>query len=337
MRGPYRVSDNAPPAPIDELGWRRRVAHGARWAEMLLVANVALLVATGLISPWVTPFVAVAWLVVGLGLVLSAWMLTRPAPGHPVEWGAWLLRGSVVAYVAVVGPLQSGMGSHLVSLIVGELVLCAGMNHLARLFRAIQEDRYARWTRLSMVPMVLVVAAIHSTTLGRTTPVSLLLSAYCLLWGTRLLSRLQNALRVDHGAWYLDTGMEPPGEWVALLLHGNKQAEVLCMDETLGWFASKGEATQWLEDNGYVPAERALAERLVDSVPPDILPMARRSKRLRVEQSAPRVRVDADTSDETAGHAHTGAADELDENAMADGLDTAEPMHTLTVEKPDEH
>lgn len=120
--------------------------------------------------------------------------------------------------------------------------------------------------------------------------------------------------------WWFDNQAGTPGEWVALLVYRAGPAEVLWNDARPGWFSSREHATGWLEQQGYLPAPRALAEHLVARVPPDVLPVARQKKRIRVEQgesgiehSEPRVRV-ADT-DPTPDVDDT--LDELDERALA--------------------
>jgi len=139
-------------------------------------------------------------------------------------------------------------------------------------------------------------------------------------------------LLVDSADWWFDTEMEGPGEWVALLLHRDKHAEVLCVDETLGWFDSEGEATEWLEDNGYVAPKRALRERLVSDVPPDLSKSKRSLKRARAAASPDaRVRVAASAPDGTPDDTASEATDPIDSHASPGD---AEPARALAVHDP---
>jgi hypothetical protein len=147
---------------------------------------------------------------------------------------------------------------------------------------------------------------------------------------------LSRFLLVRGHAWWFDKAAQAPGAWVSLLVRRNRRADVIAVDRRLGRFPSEEDAAEWLEDNGYVPAERALAEHLVDSVPPDVLPAARRHRQLRVAQSEPGVRVKAHTSGEAVTNADDDAVDELAESSVSDSLDTPEPTRALAVEKPRE-
>ncbi len=113
--------------------------------------------------------------------------------------------------------------------------------------------------------------------------------------------------------------MQQPGAWVALLVYRDEQAEVLGFDRTLATFRTRGEALQWLEQSGYMPAERALEEHLVDRIPPDLLHW-------------PRVRVAA-----KADGAESEALDDADAPpGVAVDADGAKPPRAVAVRTPEE-
>lgn len=50
-------------------------------------------------------------------------------------------------------------------------------------------------------------------------------------------------------------------------MYRDQLAQVLFTDDRLGWFESNDNATAWLEERGYVPAERATEEGLISQLP----------------------------------------------------------------------
>ncbi len=336
MSNPYRESNNAALWPLVDLKWRQRVAVGAGWAEILLVTNIVLLISTGLLSVGFGILALTAWLVACVGALLAVCLVTVPRPGRGVGGRGWLLRASFTAYLVILSLLQLGLPLDLASYVSGAVLVLAAFAFAGR-FATWRGQARRGWPRswielLSLLLLALLEPLIRLPDVGRWRDVALPVLTLAVF----ALALVRAAMLAVDQQWWFDTEMESPGEWVALLVHRDKQVEVLCVDQTLGWFTSEDDATEWLDDNGYIPAERALAERLVDSVPPNVLPVARRRKRLGVAQSEPRVRVEADVSDQAADKARPGAIDEPDETAAVDGLDTPEPPRTLTFEKPPE-
>ncbi len=318
MPSPYRESDNTPAAPLAELEWRRRVGTASLWAELLVAGEVVALLETGWLPARFTFGGAMAWFVLGVALAIATWLYTAPRPRSAVGWRGWLLRASVPAFVAAMGSLLLGMHLERTGFTLGVLLLGAAFTYSLP-FRRPQRRR------LGFGKAMLYVAAF--TMFGMLTPpiepdwraygLALILGAAGAPWDLR-----RTLLPVDR-EWWFDNQTGTPGEWVALLVYRDEYAQVVFIDERPGWFVSKDEAKGWLEDDGYLPAERALAEQLVDNVPPDVLPVARRRKRVRVQKSEPRVRVaaDADTAEE-ALHEHA--------------LDETEPARAVAVHTPDE-
>ena len=68
MPGPYRETDNAPPAPLAELAWRRRVARSARWATLLALAGIPVLAVTHWLLAHFMLAGVVVWCMVGAAL-----------------------------------------------------------------------------------------------------------------------------------------------------------------------------------------------------------------------------------------------------------------------------
>ncbi len=336
MPSPYRETANTPPAPLEELAWRRRVARGAGWVEILLASNFAVLVLAGLIalSTLDVVLLAVVWSATALGIAFGIWAVTAPRPGYRSDRLGWLLRASVLACLGVAVLVELGLGLGFVSFICSALVVVASTAYFAGLLELAGATGHARWARVTIAPLVVLAGVLHLAAWWLRWFPTFAVPYLCLVYAIDPRSHVRRAMGVDYHHWWFDSEMEPPGEWVSLLVHRDKHAEVLCADETLGWFVSKAEATEWLEDNGYVPAERAIEERLVSEVPPDVLrPRARKKLRSASMSPQPRVRVASEPSDDTADEAADGASDEINENAP---LDEPEP-HQRAVAVDDPH
>lgn len=270
---PYRDSDNPPPAPLEELEWRQRVGKAALWAEELGVGGALVLLVTILLPARFAMQATVAWLVMGGALVVATWMYTVPRPHSVVGWRPWLLRVGVSLCLGVTGlPL---LGVHLVasSYTLGALLLVAGLAYMWP-FRRTPRRRSRREVRVTVLCMVALAATLQI--LGP----KIDFLGFCVVLAASLCAwALRDELLPVRLRWWFDSEAKPPGEWVALLVYRDERAQVLFIDDRPGWIAP--EALLALEDNGYVPAERALAEHLVDRVPPDVLSVARRSQRVR--------------------------------------------------------
>ncbi len=335
MSGPYRESERKPPAPVAELQWRNRVANSARRAASLLLSNYALLLLRAVLPPQrLEALLGVLWLATGAGLAATTWTLTARRPHSRVHWLAWVIRAAVLAYLGVGGLTVLGLGIHIVAVVCIGLVAAGFAGHVGLALQAMGDPAAAQDSRRRVLLIFLVgvmwVSIIASIRSG---PWAWMMVGFVAAGGAeRALRDLRRALRIRHHHWWFDSEMEPPGEWVALLVHRDKHAEVLCLDETLGRFGSEDEATEWLEANGYVPAERAVEERLVAEAPPDVLKVRARNK-LRAASTSPqpRVRVAPEASDDTAHEAADGAGDEMDDNAPPD---EPEPPRAVAVDDP---
>ncbi len=125
-------------------------------------------------------------------------------------------------------------------------------------------------------------------------------------------------LRPAAQQWWLDKKTRTAGEWVSLLVF-SRQGRGATHRRKLA-FASEQKAVEWLEKNGYLPAERAIEDGLVTDVPPDPTTQAPRRERVRASAPSqePRMRVASDGSEREAHEAAEGATedgDELDEDA----------------------
>ncbi len=141
--------------------------------------------------------------------------------------------------------------------------------------------------------------------------------------GAAGFSELRYWLRPAAQQWWLDKQTRTAGEWVSLLVFRDK-AEVLRTDEKLA-FESEQKAVEWLEKNGYLPAERAIEDGLASDVPPD------------PTTQAPRMRVASDASEREAheaAEAATGDGDELDQDAGVDTDDADSPRRAAAGEDP---
>ncbi len=315
---------------MEDVAWRRKLGNAAGWVLVFLVANIA---ARGTYAAQSWPRLAalaleVLWFTTYIGLAGATWSLTAPHPGSRVHWLGWTLRFVVLLPLAAIPALArvvSVPDLDAANMALGALQSLAGLAYVAHLFAAAGQRRRSR-EALGLGVLSFVFgsgfAVSHSAQWAS-------FSALWLIWGFALLRRLRRMLLVDQHYWWFDNGSKSPGEWVALLVHKDKHAEVLCVDETLGWFDSEDEAAKWLEDNSYVPAERAVRERLVGEAPPDVL-KARIPKRVPAGRAAaaspePRMRVASDASDGTADKA---ANDDLAESA---DLDEREPSRSIAV------
>lgn len=332
MASPYRESDDTPAAPLEELEWRRRVTRSALWAELLGAGDVIVLVATGWLPARFAVPGAVAWWVMSAGVAVRTWMWTAPQPRSAVGWRGWLLRGLVPLCLAVTGLLLLGVHLEMVSYILGAALMVAAIAY-GWPFRRPQRGR---WGPI-LAGLLGGVGSMVLSILPPILPAWRTFGVGFVLLAAAAPSALRRALLPVDYEWWFDNQTGTPGEWVALLVYRDGYAQLLFIDERPGWFASKDEATEWLQHEGYLHAERAIAERLVARVPPDVLPVARRRRRLRVEQSEPRVRVAADASSEAASYARVDAINQLDEDPTAETLDTAEPPRTLAVDRPHEY
>lgn len=329
MPSPYRRSDKSVPAPLGELAWRRRMLRSAGWAAGLLAGEMALLVAIPFLPLHLALVGLAAWCVLGAGAAVATWRLTAPEPRSGVDWRGWLLRAAVPAYLGLTGLILLGAQLHLASYVAHSVLLVAAtaaqsvtglLLFVATLAHARRFDRaqwfwsgplrdFLSWTLVSFPAFVLMDAL----------PLRLWIGLTMLGMATVEFYALRRASLLVDQKWWFDNQTGTPGEWVALLVYRDGTAELRWTEERPGWFASEIAATWWLQQQGYLPAERALAEHLVSAVPPDTVPTARRPKRPRVAQSAPRVRVAADT-------------DPVDEAA----LDEVEPRRAAAVRRADE-
>ncbi len=334
MPSPYRESDNTPPAPLAELAWRRRVARRARWAVLLAVAEMVLLVASYWLPAHFALAGAKAWLVLSAALVVATWLYTAPRPRSAVGWRVWLLRVSVPAYLGVMALRMFGTHLAMASYALGALLVVASVAYARPLRRPVPFDArgyligavisgFAYGVVLVFRPYLLRGLLLEGITPG----LLFLVFAAGPAWATR-----NAVLPVEH-EWWFDNQTQPPGEWVALFVHCDGQAEVPWDDDRPRWFSSKEQAVWWLSNQGYLPAERALAERLVDRVPTDTVPLLKprkpprpRKDKQRVRDVEPRVRVAAEAE------AIDREADAIEEPA----LDDADPPRAVVIHDPDD-
>jgi hypothetical protein len=148
-------------------------------------------------------------------------------------------------------------------------------------------------------------------------------------------SGLRYWLRGAQHEWWFGKQTGKPGEWVSLLVFRDNRAEVLRSNAKLG-FASDKKAMEWLDEKGYVPADRAMKVGVVSEVPPDPTKVARSRKRARASATSqqPRTRVAPDASGRGPHQRAEGTierADELDENATHT-VDGAVPRRDTAIE-----
>lgn len=331
MSGPYRESDNAPLAPLRELEWRRRVLRAARWALVLIFGEMALLVATWLLPARFAVAGAAAYWVMGAGIFVAIWKQTARRPGAGIGWRSWLLRGSVLGGLAVVGLRRLGLGSEPATLVCPLLVVVVSVVWGKPFVRPPRLSRgYWATQTLSLVFLFLM----HPLLDRLHPPQPLLLGLLVLFCMAVAPSAVRRVLLAYRYAWWLDTEARPPGEWLLVLAYRDQQAELLRVDGTPGWFRSEAGATAWLEENAYVPAERAIRERLVNQAPPDLRGVvAWRARVAAATSPEPRVPVASDVFDGDVDEAADAAIDELDEHAFPDSVDEAVPRRLVATDQ----
>ncbi len=353
MPSPYRETDNAPPAPLAELAWRRRVARSARWATLLALAGIPVLAVTHwLLARFVLAGVVV-WCMVGAALVVATWMLTARRPGGHVGFEGWLVRGSALVSLALGGLLLESAGRvagvlaavplkiatyvaatlHLapnVARLLGSALGFAwdmsplGISLLLSTLPALYFfTRFGKWPgdgghrEPGSTAWSFVVATVFGALCFELPPIfmlggiSLLLTAYA-------FDELRHKVLPAEQQWWFDNQAGAPGEWVPLLVYRAGPAEVVWNDRRPGWFHSRQRAMGWLSQRGYLPAERALAERLVDRVPTDTVPLLKPRRPPQPRKNKKRVRVAPEPSDGAAHEAADAASDEMDDNAPPD-------------------
>ncbi len=327
MPSPYRETDNTPLAPLEELEWRRRVARSARWAELLALAGLLLLLA----GRWLAARFALAWLVMGAALVVITWMYTAARQRSAVGWRGWLLRASVALGLGVTAlPL---LGGHLgdAGHVLGLLLLGGVIPYLSS-FRKVRERWSSRQWVLFGASLLMLLKIIEY--LESPPQPAWRILCFCVVMAAYAgASSLRRALLPVEVRWWLDNQAGAPGEWVPLLVYRAGPAEVVWNDRRPGWFQSRQRAMGWLSQRGYLPAERAVAERLVDRIPPDSLPRVKprksprsRKDKQRVRDDEPRVRVAAEAE------AVDGKADDIEERA----LDDAKPPRAVALHDPED-
>ena len=245
MPSPYRESDNSPPAPLEELEWRRRVTRSARWAEPLAAGEMVLLGATQWLPARFALAGAVAWWAIGAALAVATWMYTAPRPRSAVGWRAWLLRGSVPACLAFLGLLLLGMHLEIASYILGVLLVVAAFVYQWPFVRPRRARRLRDWY------LELLLYALAGTVWQFLPPIEPgVIFRLCFVFAAMLgASALRRALLPVEQEWWFDNG-KAPGEWVALVVYRDQYAQLLFIHGAPAWFATKDEATDWLDYYG---------------------------------------------------------------------------------------
>lgn len=346
MPSPYRETDNIPPAPLAELRWRRSVMRRARWATLLALGGIpALVVSHWLLVHYVRVGVVV-WSIAGVALAVATWMLTARRPGGHVGFSGWLVRGSTLVSVALAGVLLesagyvrgalAGVPLKIPSDLAGTLPLGVGLL-LATPATILVATRFRNWRddlehgETGALIRYLTAAVFFGMLCEQLPPTLrsggffLLLTAFCFYGlGRKMLPAEQQ--------WWFDNQAGTPGEWAALVVYPRGTAEVLRNGDRPGWFQTRHDAMGWLSQEGYLPADRAIAERLVDRIPPDVLPLMEprepsrwRKNKQRVRGDEPRVRVAAEAD----------AVDEEGNEIEEQPLDEAERPRAARVRTPD--
>ncbi len=335
MPSPYRESDNAPPAPLAELEWRRRVARSARWAAVLGAGGILLVLAGYWLPARFALAGAMAWLVVGAVLLVATWMYTAPRPRSAVGWRGWLLRASVAFGLGVTGLPLLGIHLGAAGFILGVLLVGATVPYIAS-FRKVRKVR-VQWSRRQWLlygAFLFVLTAITDYLVDPALQPAwrflAVLVAGAAAWGAEPLRR--TLLPMEHD-WWFNNGTGTPGEWIVVFVYDDGLTELRWVNGNKSWFRFKSDAERWLGYYGYLPAERALAERLVDRVPTDTVPLLKprkparpRKDKHRVRDDEPRVRVAAEAE----------AIDREAEAIEEPALDDAEPPRAVTVRDPDD-
>jgi hypothetical protein len=87
------------------------------------------------------------------------------------------------------------------------------------------------------------------------------------LLALRYTLRLRRALRVRSAEWWLDAARLPPVRWASYVVLGDRRAEVLLPGGESQRFLEQRVALDWLKDEGFVHADQALEQRLVNRLP----------------------------------------------------------------------
>lgn len=264
--GAYRESAAVTRVPREEIAWRRRVGVGARWlAGCLNLAVIELPQATGSDLDW---FRAVVFLVV----IPWTWMMTTPRPGRRRDGLAWLLLASVTGGAILSVLVLAGVTGPVPAAVVAFIALASGLEFLARLLLGIGRRRHAAYARLLIVPGAALTVASQLPLSSTAGTVVFVLGVVCAFAAYALVEVFAKHAKVITHSWWLDDGAASPGEWVSLLVHRDKHAEVISVDGQLASFKSKDDAEDWLEQHGYVRGHAAVERRLVAAQPPDVLP-----------------------------------------------------------------
>jgi hypothetical protein len=255
-----------PNTPWLDVAWRRRVGQAALWSAMSVAAWV---LSAALVAASVTPALIAIELTAAVATAAGVWMLASVPSGTRHDWRAWAARATVSATaLACLACWRWGVGLQALRVIAQTLLAVAGLFAAARLFNTAKRRPRAA-EALTLALCWIIVGVLECTPVTAT--VAAWLSPWFALDTVFLLWRLHNVMQVVDHAWWFDAAGDAPGEWVALLVHSNERAEALSVDGPFAHFASRDEGAEWLEHNGYVPAERAVAQELVSRVPAELV------------------------------------------------------------------
>lgn len=332
MPTPYRAKPVIKHMSRD-MAWRRTAGGGALWFGILLALQAGLTAASAP-TPWTVTCVGTAlW----IGLSVTAWMATTPTAPRRAGLLSWTLRATAAGAGTLFVVSRYTSTPHWAVL---ASVLLVDAVALAWAVRGLRQAEIPLRARDPLLLALMVVASVGADG-WRFGDLHLVVAAAFQLWLWLLFARLSQTIRVRERQWWFDNETEAPGNWVSLLVRRDGCAEVTGPDEDPRRFSSEQQATAWLEDNSYMPAERALEDGLVNAVP-DPAMKARSRKRIRAEQAptssqGSRVRVAPDASDHElpeASDATIDQTDELDEDAAVNTVDEAAPRRAATAEDP---
>lgn len=270
----YRESAAVTRMPLEQLAWRRSVGRGAAWlAAALMLYPVALAICRKSL-----PALVLATLVFVAAVGLAIWLLTAARPGARIGLLGWLLRGSTAAALVIDVLVLSGLVPALTVFIpvLHIVIVIAALVYVAGVFEAFGLSRLAKEVKLLLVaaPLLFLGLVIGSQVFALLVASSVGVIAWS-IWAFSLLWRLRRITLVVSHQWWFDDAAAVPGQWVSLLVHRDRHAEVISVEGSIARFAAENEAVAWLEESGYVRGQLAVDQRLAHAAPPELLAAAR--------------------------------------------------------------
>lgn len=88
------------------------------------------------------------------------------------------------------------------------------------------------------------------------------------IWGCALMVGMRRMLKIEAHEWWLDVEALPRVEWVSYARLGDGRVELVGARGGTCWFDNYADAIFWLDRAGFCPQEQALAQGLVNQLPP---------------------------------------------------------------------